>query len=151
MKETRAEHGKSAEQTNFIKILRSHGKLLDELTRLLKPYGLSEPQYNVLRILRGAGQDGLSCQEIAKRMITRLPDITRMLDRLERAGWVMRKRSGKDRRIVRTMLLAKRQATLAELDEPVLDLHARQFACFDSGELAELNKLLSKILDTSIT
>jgi DNA-binding MarR family transcriptional regulator len=133
------------EQGSFINVLRAHARLLDGLTKLLKPYGLSEPQYNVLRILRGAGAPGLPCRAVAERMITRLPDITRLLDRLEKAGWIARERSSRDRRVVNVVLLEKGEALLSELDEPVADLHVRQFAHFEAGELRELNRLLSKI------
>src|SRR6185503_1750926 len=72
----------------------------------LKPFGLTEIQYNALRILRGAGKEGLSCQEIAERMITRDPDITRLVDRLASRGLVERARSEEDRRVVVTRITA---------------------------------------------
>jgi DNA-binding MarR family transcriptional regulator len=133
------------EQESFINVLRAHARLLDGLTQLLKPYGLSEPQYNVLRILRGAGPSGLPCRAVAERMITRLPDITRLVDRLERVGLIARERSSRDRRVVNVVLLEKGEALLSQLDGPVADLHVRQFALLEAGEFGELNRLLSKI------
>ena len=76
----------------------------DELTRVavevLKPYDLTETQYNVLRILRGSGEAGLPCSEIGNRLITHDPDVTRLVDRLERRGLVARARESADRRVV---------------------------------------------------
>ena len=77
---------------------------------MLKTFGLSPTQYNALRILRGAGDQGRSCSEIAERMINHDPDITRLVDRLERRGLVARSREGRDRRVITTRI------TLAGLD-----------------------------------
>ena len=73
----------SLEQEAFLNLLRTTDQLNCEFTRLFMAHGLSGPQYNVLRILRGAGEEGLPCLEIASQMITRMPDITRLVDRLE--------------------------------------------------------------------
>jgi DNA-binding MarR family transcriptional regulator len=127
----------------------NYGKRLAELNNLLKQHRLSEPQYNVLRILRGAGEKGLPCQRIAERMLTRLPDITRMLDRLEKAGWVERQRSTEDRRVINVMIRQRGKELLSQLDQPVLQLHSRQFQNLEPVELTELNRLLSKSLKAS--
>src|SRR5437867_12720314 len=88
----------------YLNLLRTTTMLAADFERLFKQAGLSEPQYNVLRILRGAGGGGtglgLPCLEIASRMITRVPDITRLVDRLEAAGLVERSRTSEDRRVV---------------------------------------------------
>src|SRR5438309_11523592 len=82
---------RSAEQTAFLHIQKTADSLMAELSDLLKPHGLSATQYNVLRILRAAGAAGLPCAKIADRMLTREPDMTRTLDRLEkRAIWARR-------------------------------------------------------------
>lgn len=142
--------GKSpAPQEVYVKLARNYGKRLGELSGLLRPHGLSEPQYNVLRILRGAGPPGLSCQGIADRMLTRLPDITRLLDRLEKAGWIERRRSTEDRRKVEASLRAEGRELVARLDQPILELHVRQFANLEPEELTELDRLLSKSLKNS--
>jgi DNA-binding MarR family transcriptional regulator len=142
--------GKSpAPQEVYVKLARNYGKRLGELTGLLRPHGLSEPQYNVLRILRGAGPPGLSCQGISDRMLTRLPDITRLLDRLEKAGWIERRRSTEDRRKVEVSLQLEGRELVARLDPLVLELHIRQFANLEPEELAELDRLLSKSLQNS--
>jgi DNA-binding MarR family transcriptional regulator len=77
-------------------------------------------------------------------MLTRLPDMTRMLDRLEKAGWVERQRSTEDRRVINVMIQQQGKELLAQLDQPVLQLHARQFQNLESQELTELNRLLTK-------
>ena len=140
-----------APQEVFIDLAVNYGKRLRELNGLLRIHGLSEPQYNVLRILRGAGARGLSCQGIADRMLTRLPDITRLLDRLEKAGWIERRRSVEDRRKIEVSLLPEGRDLVARLDQPVLRLHIRQFANLDPEELTELHRLLSKSFTNSAT
>ncbi len=131
-------------QQLYIDLALNYGKRLGELNSLLRTHGLSESQYNVLRILRGAAPQGLSCQGIAERMLSRLPDITRLLDRLEKPGWIERRRSAEDRRKVEVSLLPDGRDLLARLDQPVLRLHTRQFANLDPEELTELHRLLSK-------
>jgi len=118
----------SAEVEAFLSLERTAGVLQNQLTQVLKPSGVSPAQYNVLRILRGAGADGLPCGEIGDRMIQRDPDVTRLIDRMEHRGWVARVRSTADRRVVRVRILESALQLLAELDAPVLELHKRQFA-----------------------
>src|SRR6185503_18429102 len=88
----------------LISLLRTADVVLRPLAEVLKREALSHTQYNVLRILRGAGAGGLSCREVAERMVTREPDLTRLLDRLERRGMVARGREAKDRRVVVTRI-----------------------------------------------
>jgi DNA-binding MarR family transcriptional regulator len=89
------------------------------LTDLLRAEGLSPSQYNVLRILRGMGEEGLPCGEISERMVRRDPDLTRLLDRLETRGLVTRARGTSDRRVVRASLTGDGVKLLARLDAPV--------------------------------
>src|SRR2546421_11590448 len=91
----------SVEQEVFLNVLRTADVLTTKLEAILKPFGLSPTQYNVLRILRGAGEAGLACGRIAERMITRDPDVTRLLDRLENCGLIRRARQTDDRRVVK--------------------------------------------------
>src|SRR5487761_592966 len=93
----------SSEEAAFLELLRTTDMLSRGLVRVLKPEKLSATQYNVLRILRGTPQ-GLPCGEIAARMITRDPDVTRLLDRLEKRGLISRCRATKDRRTVMTRI-----------------------------------------------
>lgn len=134
------------QQEAYVNLALNYVKRLSELNGLLRPYGLSEPQYSVLRILRGAGQQGLACQGISQRMLTRLPDITRLLDRLEKSGLIERKRSLEDRRQVDVTLREDGKELLSRLDQQVLQLHSRQFQNLDPTELTELNRLLGKSL-----
>src|SRR5262245_26969922 len=135
----------SAEQEATLNLLRTHDHLQQEFAGLFQAHGISSPQYNVLRILRGVGGDGLPCLEVAARMITRMPDITRLVDRLEQAGLAERARTAADRRKVLVRITPAGLALLERLDRPVLELHRRLLGHLTRGELAELNRLLVKI------
>jgi DNA-binding MarR family transcriptional regulator len=106
-----------------LNLARTADALLRDLEPPLKAAGLSATQYNVLRILRGAAPAGLACREIAARMITRDPDITRLLDRLERRGLVERARETRDRRVVTTRIRPAGLRLLGSLDRPVVDVN----------------------------
>lgn len=134
----------SPEQETALNLFRTMDHLQQDSFRLFQEHGLSGPQYNVLRILRGHGGEGRSCCEIAADMITRTPDITRLVDRLEQAGWVQRRRDPDDRRIVRVQITAAGLELLSRLDQPVRDLHKRQLGHLSRAELRELNRLLVK-------
>ena len=129
----------------YLNLLRTHALLYADFHRVFKECGLSEPQYNVLRILRGAGGDGLPSTEIADRMITRVPDVTRLVDRLEAAGLVERHRTSEDRRVVLVKITAKALKALADLDQPLVEVHRRQMAHMTRKELEELSRLLVKL------
>jgi len=88
------------EQEAYLNIIYTQEKLSEEFTALFKPYGLNQPQYNVLTILRGVGGKGLSTMAILEPMINRIQDITRLVDRLERGAYVKRQISKKDRRVI---------------------------------------------------
>jgi DNA-binding MarR family transcriptional regulator len=110
--------------------------------QVLKTEDLSATQYNVLRILRGA-PEGLTCGEVANRMITRDPDITRLLDRLEKHGLISRSREAKDRRMVLTRITPEGLALLARLDRPVQEAHRKQLGHLGAERLRALAELLS--------
>ena len=131
------------EQEVALNVARTADHLASEFSRLFKDYGISGAQYNVLRILRGAGTE-LPCLEISGRMISHLPDITRLVDRLERAGLVARCRTEEDRRLVLVRITEAGLKLLAELDEPVVARHRRQLGHLSAEEMAELNRLLVK-------
>lgn len=111
---------------------------------LFKTKDLTGAQYNVLRILRGAGESGISCGEIGDRMINRESDITRMLDRLDARGLIKRERQTDDRRVVLTFITDDGLAVLKELDRPVKELHKDQLGHLTERELASLGKLIRK-------
>ncbi len=109
----------SPESEALLNIHRTAGHLDAGMTELLKPLELSPAQYNVLRILRGAGKSGLACSEIGDRMVTRDPDITRLLDRLEKRGLIGRSRESKDRRVITVRITAEGLGVLKRLDSAV--------------------------------
>lgn len=133
--------GSLPEEAAFLDLLRTTDMLSRGLARILKTEDLSATQYNVLRILRGA-PDGLPCGEIASRMITRDPDITRLLDRLERRGLISRYRETKDRRMVLARITPEGLKLLARLDEPVQDTHRKQLSHLGRERLRALTELL---------
>ena len=129
------------EEALFLDLLRTTDMLSRGLVGLLKAEELSANQYNVLRILRGSPA-GLACGEIASRMITRDPDITRLLDRVEKRGLISRCRETKDRRMVMARITAEGLKLLARLDQPVQDAHRRQLGHLGRERLRALADLL---------
>ena len=125
----------------FLDLLRTSDVLSRRLAHVLKNEDLSSNQYNVLRILRGA-PEGLPCGEIGSRMITRDPDITRLLDRLEKRGLISRCRETKDRRMVLTRISPEGIKLLARLDEPVQEAHREQLGHLGRERLRALAELL---------
>jgi DNA-binding MarR family transcriptional regulator len=132
------------EERVFVSLIRTTDALSRGGEVLLKPYNLSLTQYNILRILRGAGEKGLACREIGCRLVTRDPDITRLLDRLESRGLIARAREAQDRRVVKTRISAEGLWLLKELDQPVQDFHRRQFRHFPAKQLRQLLNLLDR-------
>ena len=122
----------------FLNVQRTAEALTAAMSELFKSYGITGTQYNVLRILRGAQDDGLPCSEIGGRMVTRDPDVTRLLDRLERQGFVGRERSSVDRRVVTTKITADGLALLARLDAPVAQMHERLLGHMSGDDLTTL-------------
>src|ERR1700739_841790 len=129
------------EETAFLDLLRTTDMLSRGLVRVLKSEDLSSTQYNVLRILRGR-PEGLPCGEIANRMITRDPDITRLLDRLEKRGLISRCRETKDRRMVMAKITPEGLQLLSRLDEPVQMAHRKQLGHLGRERLRALADLL---------
>jgi MarR family transcriptional regulator, organic hydroperoxide resistance regulator len=111
----------------------------------LKPSGITATQYNVLRILRGAGADGLCRNEIRERMVRRVPDVTRLLDRLEEQGLIGRGRGGADRRYVNTRITRAGLKVLADLDQAVDKFHERELGHVTEGRLRSLVELLAEV------
>src|SRR5207248_5280234 len=122
--ETRPRRAAVPEEAAFLDLARTTEMLSGPLAQLLKTEDLSPTQYNVLRILRGC-PEGLTCREIANRMITRDPDITRLLDRLEKRKLIARNRCDEDRRVVLTRITGDGLDLLATLDQPVRDMHRK--------------------------
>ena len=128
----------------FVSLMRAADALSRSAEDLVKPYNLSGTQYNILRILRGAGEAGLACREVGGRLISRDPDITRLLDRMESRGLIARAREAQDRRVVKTRITAEGLRLLDELDKPVHELHRRQLRHLPAKQLRQLSALLDR-------
>ena len=131
------------EENLFLDLVRTCDLLSRLPAHVLKQADLSATQYNVLRILRGA-PEGLACGQIGQRMITRDPDITRLLDRLEKRGLIERHRPSRDRRRVLTRITAAGLELLARLDEPIREAHRRQLGHLGREGLQQLEELLAE-------
>ncbi len=129
------------EEAAYLDLVRTTEMLSRPLVQLLKADDLSPAQYNVLRILRGC-PEGLTCGEIGNRMITRDPDITRLLDRMEKRNLISRGRDDKDRRVVLTRITAKGLDLLAGLDQPVRGMHRKLLGHLGAERLRTLRQLL---------
>ena len=130
------------EEAAYLDLVRTAEALSHPLVQLLKTHELSVTQYNVLRILRGA-PEGLTCGEVGNRMITRDPDITRLLDRLEKRKLIERARDDKDRRVVLTRITNAGHDLLVSLDGPVEQAHRRALGHLGLERLAQLSALLA--------
>jgi DNA-binding MarR family transcriptional regulator len=134
---------KSLHEEAHLNVIRTAAALTDAFDLLLKPHGISGTQYNVLRILRGAEPSGLCRNELRDRMITRMPDMTRLLDRMEEAGLVTRAREGEDRRMVLTHITRQGRKLVDELDGPVSKLHRGTLGHLTDAQLRSLSDLLT--------
>jgi DNA-binding MarR family transcriptional regulator len=133
------------EEEAFLNVQRTADVLMQALLAVLKPYGLSATQYNVLRILRGAGHNGMTCKDIGGRMITPDPDITRLLDRLEKRNLLSRNRAREDRRFVTIQITEDGLQLLSRLDEPIRDLQLQIFQALAPHRVSELVDLLESV------
>ena len=133
------------EEEAALNVVRTADVLMLALGDVLKPHLLSATQYNVLRILRGAGDQGASCKDIGSRLLTRDPDITRLMDRLEERGLVTRDRAGQDRRVVTHRLSGAGLELVNELDAPIEALHRKTMGHMKAGKLRELVRLLEEV------
>ena len=133
------------EEETALNIMRTADLLMQKGADLLRPYGISPTQYNVLRILRGAGSEGVCCKDIAARMVTRDPDVTRLMDRLEARGLVSRDRAKEDRRVVTHRLTAAGLDLTNSLDAPVEDLHRGTLGHISREKLRRLVDLLELV------
>ena len=133
----------SLAQEAHLSVARTDAKLLDGLEQVLKPHGIGATQYNVLRILRGAGADGLCRNDLRDRLLTRMPDVTRLLDRMEKAGLVTRERDTADRRLVTTRLTEQGRELVDALDGPIAEEHQRRLSHLTEEKLRTLVRLLA--------
>ena len=136
---------RSQEEEAFLALLRTADRLQTRLANMLKPQGLSPTQYNALRILRGAGAEGLACREVGERMIKRDPDITRLLDRMAQRGLVSRGRERKDRRVIRARITASGLERLKAIDRDLGTFHRELLGHLGPQRLESLIRLLDAV------
>ena len=134
------------EQVTFGLLVKVAARLESGLNRVLKPFDLTSSTYGILKILQQAGATGRSCGDISEQLIADVPDMTRLLDRLERLGYIARERSSIDRRMVNVTITDKGLAALENLREGVRDCHIRQLGHLGKTKLEELTMLLNIIL-----
>ncbi len=133
------------EEEAFLNIARTAAVLEHALVQALKPFEITPTQYNVLRILRGAGPDGLCRNEVGERLVRRVPDVTRLLDRMEETGLLVRARDDDDRRYVTARISPHGLALLERLDQEILRIHRRQLGHVDRKQLKQLIDLLTSV------
>jgi len=133
------------EDQAFILIQKTAESLAQAVEQFLKARGLTGTQYNVLRILRGAGPEGLGCSSIGEKMISHDPDMTRLLDRMEKRNLITRQRQSNDRRVVKTRITPRGLELLKRLDRPVHELHKQQFRHVSPRRLKALVELLDEV------
>ena len=134
----------SLEHEAHLSIERTAAVLGHRLADALKAYGVTPTQYNALRILRGAGERGLCRNDVRERLIAQVPDVTRLLDRLEEIGLVARERDAEDRRLVNTRITRRGLDLLARLDAPIGALHREQLGHLGARDLRTLIDLLAR-------
>jgi DNA-binding MarR family transcriptional regulator len=138
----------SLEQEAMLNIARTDAVLSYSIIDALKPFDITPTQYNVLRILRGTGSEGLCREDIRERLIAQVPDVTRLLDRLEQSGFVERARDTVDRRLVNTRITQSGLDLLKKLDGPVNAANEKQLGHLTKSELKTLIALLAKARQT---
>jgi DNA-binding MarR family transcriptional regulator len=135
----------SPEQETYRLLIRTASRLEAELNRVFRPYDLTGATYNILRVLERAGGEGRSCGDIAQQLIAEVPDMTRLLDRLERLGYVVRERSRVDRRMVKVSVTEKGLEAVRSLEEPVKECHRKQLGHIKPEKLEQLHQVLGEI------
>ncbi len=135
----------SAEQEATLSIERTAAVLMHAFSETVREFGITGTQYNVLRILRGAGDAGLCRTEIRDRLVAQVPDVTRLLDRLEKEGLITRIRDTEDRRLVLTRITREGLSLLKRLDPVVAEAHERQLGHLSKAQLRSLIHLLGVV------
>ena len=134
------------QQEAYLNLVRTHEQLAGQFARLFKDQGISDPQYNALRILQGEGRP-MQIYQIAERMVSPQTDISRLVDRLEAHQLIRRQRCDEDRRVVWIELTARGRSLLKKLAAPVRKLHQQQFRNLSRAEVDQLNELLFRARD----
>ena len=129
----------------WLNIARTSAVLDHAGAQFLKPFGITPTQYNVLRILRGAGELGLCRNEVGERLIRAVPDVTRLLDRMEEMGLITRRRGEDDRRFVTAVITAQGLALLADLDAPIIEFHRVRLGHLSDDQLRAAIEVMERI------
>ena len=129
----------------YLDLVRTHGRITTRSTEIFKRHGVTEQQYHALRVLEAAGPGGLPCLELAQQLPTPAPDITRLLDRMRRAGLVRRQRLEADRRVVMIELTDRARAIARRIRPEVAEFHRARLAHMTADELDLLGRLLRKV------
>jgi DNA-binding MarR family transcriptional regulator len=135
----------SVEVEAYISLMRTYAVLSQPLNDLFKEFGITQTIYNLMRIIRGGPEEGVPCAIISERLVTRVPDVTRLVDRAVEAGLVMRNRPDSDRRVVLLSLTDKGRNLLNKMQEPLLKAHHAQMKGLNETELATLVDLLARL------
>jgi MarR family transcriptional regulator, organic hydroperoxide resistance regulator len=130
----------------YLALIQVHEHLTTESNALFRDHGLTSAQFNVLRILILGPHEGVPCSRIAEELIHRVPDVTRLVDRMLKAGLVTRERSTEDRRVVLVRLTPEGREACEALYGPLNTLHKRQFAHLDRSSVKALDRLLRDVL-----
>jgi DNA-binding MarR family transcriptional regulator len=136
---------KSLQEEAVLSITRTAAVLEHGVAQALRPHEITFTQYNVLRILRGAGAQGLCRLEVGERLVRRVPDVTRLLDRMEDNGLIARRRGKDDRRYVATHITPKGLDLVAAIDREICEIHNRQIGHVDARSLRLLIEVLTKV------
>ena len=136
---------KSLQEEALLSITRTAAVIEHAVAQALRPHAITPTQYNVLRILRGAGSDGLCRLEVGERLVRRVPDVTRLLDRMEDSGLIARRRGKDDRRYVATYIMPKGLDLLAAIDKEICQIHNEQLGHVDARSLRLLVDVLAQV------
>lgn len=136
-----------AEEEAYLNVRRTAATLESFFGKLFRKSGLSEATYNVLRILRSAGDEGRCWSDIREDLVVQVPDVTRLIDRLEKAGHVERVRCDKDRRKVYVRITAQGREIVESLDDPVRQLLRERLGHVSEADLRRLSRLLERVRD----
>jgi len=133
------------EEEALLNLIRTHEFLQQRQAGFFKRFQLTPTQYNILRILRGAGKEGITCAHASERMVTADPDITRLLDRLEARGLIRRERGSQDRRVVISRITAEGLELIETIDEPLAEFLRRRMRRVGRKKLGQLIEILESI------
>jgi DNA-binding MarR family transcriptional regulator len=133
------------EEEALVNLVRTHEFIQQRLAEFFKQFQLTATQYNILRILRGAGQEGITCAHASERMVKADPDITRLLDRLEARGLIRRERASNDRRVVISRITAEGLELIETIDRPLAEFLKRHMGRVGRKKLGQLSEILESI------